>query len=77
MEAIIRLQSGAAWEDTKFGVRHFNDIERLAIISGKTWEKGLAYFCKAFTLVRDRYFDIDKRDETKAWVKEAEEYAVI
>ncbi|SFI52823.1 hypothetical protein SAMN05428978_10159 [Nitrosomonas sp. Nm34] len=31
--------AGAAWEDTKFAVRQFNDIERLAIVGDKAWEK--------------------------------------
>lgn len=62
--------TGAAWEDTKFGVRHFNDIERLAIVGDKAWEKGMAYFCKAFTLAKVRYFDVSERDEAEAWTRE-------
>ncbi|HNO75037.1 MAG TPA: STAS/SEC14 domain-containing protein [Nitrosomonas mobilis] len=64
--------AGAAWEDTKLGVRHFNDIERLAIVGDKTWEKGMAYFSKAFTLAKVRYFDISERDEAEAWIREAQ-----
>ncbi|MDH5552887.1 MAG: STAS/SEC14 domain-containing protein, partial [Nitrosomonas sp.] len=64
--------ASAAWEDTKFGVRHFSDIERLAIVGDKTWEKGMAYFCKAFTLAKVRYFDVSERDEAQAWARETE-----
>ena len=64
--------AGAAWEDTKFGVRHFNDIERLALVGDKTWEKGLAYFCKVFTLAEVRYFDLSERDKAEAWTRGAE-----
>lgn len=63
--------AGAAWEDAKFGVRHFNDIERLAIVGDKTWEKGMTYFCKVFTLAKVRYFDLSECDEAEAWVREA------
>ena len=63
--------AGAAWEDTKFSLRHFNDIERLAIVGDKDWEKGMAYFSKAFTLAKVRYFDISERDEAEAWAREA------
>lgn len=38
--------AGAARKDTKFGVRHFNDIERLAIVGDKTWEKVWPIFAK-------------------------------
>lgn len=64
--------AGAAWEDTKFGVRHFNDIERLAIVGDKAWEKGMAYFCKVFTLAKVRYFDLNERDKAEAWTRGVE-----
>lgn len=28
--------AGAAWEDTKFGVRHYNDINRMPIVGDKS-----------------------------------------
>ena len=41
--------AGALWEDIKFDLKHFRDIERLAIVGEKAWERGMAAFCKAFT----------------------------
>jgi hypothetical protein len=61
---------GAAWEDTKFGVKHFNDIERLAIVGENKWEKGMAIFAKPFTTAKVHYFDIAERDEAERWIKE-------
>jgi hypothetical protein len=61
---------GAAWEDTKFGVKHFNDIERLAIVGENKWEKGMAIFAEPFTTAKVRYFDIAERDEAERWMKE-------
>lgn len=60
--------AGGAWEDTKFGVRHFNDIERLAIVGDKTWEKGMAYFCKVFTLAKVRYFVCVQRNHIELFL---------
>ena len=34
----------ALWEDIKFDAKHFNDIERLAIIGENKWQKGMAAF---------------------------------
>ena len=31
--------AGALWEDIKFDVRHFSDIEALALVGDKKWEK--------------------------------------
>ena len=64
--------AGAAWEDTKFGIRHFNDIERLAIVGDKAWEKGMTYFCKVFMTAKVQYFDVSERDKAMTWVCEAD-----
>jgi hypothetical protein len=34
--------AGAMWEDTKFDLKHWKDIERLAIVGETKWEKGMA-----------------------------------
>jgi hypothetical protein len=60
---------GAAWEDTKFGVKHFSDIERLALVGDKTWEKGMAYFAKVFSLAKVHYFDVSEREQAVEWVR--------
>ena len=62
--------AGALWEDTKFGVRHFTDIERLAIVGDNKWEEGMAVFCKPFTFAKVRYFDRSELDRAKAWLAE-------
>ena len=62
---------GALWQETKFAARHFNNIERLAIVGDKKWEKGMAVFSKAFTSARVRYFDISEIDGAKEWIREA------
>ena len=61
---------GAAWEETKFTVKHFNDIERLAIVGDRQWERGMAQFVKPFTSASVKYFDRDKLDAAKQWVRE-------
>jgi len=60
----------AAWEDTKFGVKHFNDIERLAIVGDKKWGKGMAFIAKPFTMAKVHYFDSAEREEAERWLKE-------
>jgi hypothetical protein len=61
---------GALWEDIKFDLHHFADIERLAIVGEKRWEAGMAAFCKPFTRAAIRYFDPSKADEALPWIKE-------
>ncbi|MFV0443078.1 MAG: STAS/SEC14 domain-containing protein [Planctomycetaceae bacterium] len=61
----------ATWEDTKFALKHFHDIERLALVGDKAWEKGMAVFCKPFTRASIKYFDIADIAQAKSWIAEA------
>jgi hypothetical protein len=61
---------GALWEDIKFDLKHFADIERLALVGERKWEAGMAMFCKPFTRASIRYFDEAQYDEAQRWVKE-------
>ncbi|MFA5257608.1 MAG: STAS/SEC14 domain-containing protein [Opitutales bacterium] len=61
----------AAWEDFKFGVAHFSDIERLAMVGENKWQEGMATFCKPFTKATVRYFDQPQTAEAEKWLREA------
>jgi hypothetical protein len=61
----------AAWEDFKFGVEHFADIERLAMVGEKQWQRGMATFCKPFTKAMIRYFDHADAAKARTWLDEA------
>jgi hypothetical protein len=63
--------AGALWEDTKFSVKHFKDIERLAIVGETKWERGMATFCKPFTMAKIKYFDQKDAAQARAWIEEA------
>ena len=60
--------AGALWEDIKFDVKHFRDIERLALVGEKQWEKGMAAFCKPFTTAEVRYFDRAQANDAREWI---------
>ncbi|MGK0186294.1 MAG: hypothetical protein ACI9R3_002077 [Verrucomicrobiales bacterium] len=63
--------AGALWEDTKFAMHHFSDIERLAMLGEKKWQEGMATFCKPFTKAEVKYFDHAESSEAQAWLAEA------
>jgi hypothetical protein len=60
--------AGALWEDTKFDVKHFNHLERVAIVGEKTWEKWMAMFCKPFTTAKIQYFSAAHVAAAREWV---------
>jgi SpoIIAA-like len=61
--------AGALWEDLKFDVTHWKDIERLAVGGDKKWEKGMAAFCKPFTKAEIRYFDLAQLEQAREWLQ--------
>ncbi len=61
---------GALWEDLKFDLKHFHDIERLAMIGDKAWEHGMATFCRPFTKAKIRYFEKGQEEQARQWLEE-------
>jgi hypothetical protein len=61
---------GALWEDVKFDLKHFGDIERLAFVGDRKWEAGMAAFCKPFTRAAIRYLYENKYEEAVRWIRE-------
>jgi hypothetical protein len=60
--------AGALWEDVKFDLKHFSDIERLAMVGEKAWQKGMSVFCKPFTSAEIRYYEQANLDRARAWL---------
>ena len=60
--------AGAAWEDTKLGLRHMRLLRRCAVVSDTTW---LRATCRAMSVVvptRLRVFEEGDLDEAIAWL---------
>lgn len=60
--------AGALWQDIKLDLKHFRDIDRLALVGEKAWEHGMGVFCKPFTTAAIRYFDRSKAHQAEAWI---------
>lgn len=63
-------KAGALWQDVKFDLKHFNDIERLAMVGDRAWEKGMAKFCKPFTTAEIEWFDLVDLRHAREWVEQ-------
>ncbi len=64
-------EPSALWDEIKFDVKHFPDIERIATVGENKWEEFLAMLFKPFIAAKTRYFDSDQIDEAKQWLMEA------
>jgi hypothetical protein len=52
-------------------MKHFGDIERLAMVGETKWQHGMATFCKPFTKATIRYFDHAEAGAARKWLGEA------
>ncbi len=59
---------GAVWEDIKFATKHCRDIEKIAMVGDKAWEKWMAMICKPFTMSAIKYFDVGELDAARQWL---------
>ena len=61
-------EAEALWDDINFDLKHFKDIERLAMVGEQKWQKWMAGFCKPFTTATIRYFDHNQSAAARDWL---------
>jgi hypothetical protein len=59
---------GALWEDVRFDMRHYDDIERLAVVGEGPWHRWMARLAPPLTAGEVRYFDRARLDAARAWI---------
>ncbi len=64
-------EASAAWEDFKFGIEHYADIERMAMVGENKWQEAMTVFAKPFTKAEVRYFDHGDAAAARKWLNEA------
>ncbi len=57
----------AAWDDFKFDVKHYTNLERVALVGDKTWEKWMSVFAKTLTAAQVKYFEHTALDAAWNW----------
>ena len=62
-------EMGALWQDIKFDVKHFNDVERIAFIGENKWQEEMTKFCRPFTTAKISYFDHADMEKAREWLK--------
>ena len=62
-------EADSLWDDIKMEMNHFSDIDRLAMVGDREWEKQMSLFCRPFTNATIRYFETTKATEARAWLE--------
>lgn len=63
---------GAAWDDFRFGLRHASDIERMAIVGDKRWERWVAALARPFVAGEVRAFEPAQLPDAEQWVLQSD-----
>ncbi len=64
----------AAKDDFKFGMKHLDDFERIAMVGDKAWEHWMSFIAKPFLLSAEvRYFNRENLQDAWDWLREKEE----
>ena len=59
----------ASWDNLVFWIKHIKDIERLAIVGQKEWEKWLELLEKPFIHAEVKYYKKSNTKDAWNWIK--------
>jgi hypothetical protein len=61
-------EANALWPEIKFDVKHSDDIEKMAAVGSKNWEKDLMKLANPFAKAEVKYFDEPNTDAARTWL---------
>lgn len=61
-------EPGAAWDDLRFEITHASQVERVALVGEKTWQKWMIKIGSLFAADHVKYFDHAQLAEAERWV---------
>ncbi len=68
MEDFEGWEMKAAWDDFAFGIKHWNDFERVALVGDKQWEEVSVKVIDMFSKGDFRFFDVSERGAAHDWI---------
>jgi hypothetical protein len=66
------FELGALWDETKLGLRHVNDWDRVAVVTDESWVHALVR-TGILAPAQSRLFGNAELDAAMAWIEEGEE----
>ena len=62
----------ALWDDAAFGVKHWRDFSRIAVVADQTWLRATVTMFKPFFPCEVRLFELGDLSKAKSWIAGAE-----
>lgn len=60
---------GALWDDTGFGLKHWNDFSHIAFVTDHAWMKGAVSMFVPFFPGEVKIFPLGELDDAKSWLE--------
>jgi len=65
------IELRALWDELRFDTRHGAEIERVAVVGNRAWEKWMTKLSRVlFPNAELRYFDVAKREAAEQWIEQ-------
>ena len=61
-------EPGAAWDDFHFGLKHDQQVERIAMVGEKKWQEWMTKIASRLVQTEVRYFDLADEEKAEKWV---------
>ncbi len=58
----------AAWDDIVFDIKHYHDVERIALVGEPGWNEWMVKLSKPFTAAEVIFFPADEIDSAWDWL---------
>lgn len=60
----------AAWDDFCFGIKHYSDIDRMALVADEDWAEWATTLAKPFVGGEVKFYRVAQMEEAWEWLKE-------
>lgn len=64
---------GALWDDGTFGIRHWRDFSRVAVVADQSWLRAAVNLFKPFFPCAVRLFRLAELSAARAWITDTEQ----
>jgi hypothetical protein len=65
----------ALWDDNAFGIKHWHDFSRIAVVADQTWLRAMVSMFKPFFPGEVRLFTLSELSAAKDWIAEVKRAA--
>jgi alanine racemase len=67
-------RDGSLWNKIRFDMKHFSNMDRLAVVGGNKYQHDMTKHTQSFTSAEVRYFGETDATEARRWLEDTGKY---